>query len=829
MSPVLPRIFLASLKRRRLASALSLLAIALGVALGLAVQLIHDAALGEFGRGIRQLAGGADLQVIGPRTGFDEQLYFQLAQRAEVATASPVVEVDARMPGREGTLRILGIDVFRLAGIQPELMPSAEGNDTFATLRPEAVFLSAAARREFPGSAELMLQSGTTLQRLRIAGDVPGAAGQMLGVMDIAAAQERFGMLGRLTRIDLRLADGSNRAQAMRALQPLLPAGVVLRPADAAAGEAGVLSRAYRVNLTMLAAIALLTGGFLVFSSQLLSVVRRRREFAFLLALGMTRRSLMRGLLAEGAVLGLIGGTAGVALAYGLAALAFRFVGADLGAGYFSGLRPALAFSPLASAAYLLLGVLAGVAGTWVPAAASLRIPVARGLHAGEGASEALVARARPTAAAGFLLAAFLLCQLPPWQSVPASGYLAIACLLVTAVLLVPVATHRLTTLLQPRRSPVLRLATARLAAAPGQAMVASAGVVASVALAVAMAIMVSSFRSSVDHWLDAVLPADLYVRASLGSGSGFLTPADVARIAAVPGVASADAVRADSVRLDAQRPAVTLIARAVHGGWGLPLVAGSLTYEGNGQPAWISEAVADLHRLTVRQPLELPLAGEPQRFVVAGIWRDYARQNGSVVIDRQHYIQLTGDERINDLALRLAATAAPGRVAADIRQHFDADTLEIAVPAEIRRITLAIFDRTFFITYLMEAVAVLIGLFGVATTFAALSTSRRGEFGMLRHLGMARADIARLLAIEGAWTAGVGVLTGILAGLAVAWVLIEVVNRQSFHWSMDFHLPYLPVAAFGSGLVVLAAAVAVLAGRRAMSQAAVRAVREDW
>lgn len=402
MSVPLRRIFLASLLRRRLASALSLLAIALGVALGLAVHLIHGAALDEFGRGIRAVAGKADLQVVGPRDGFDEALFVTLARRPEVAAASPVLEIDARLPGREESLRILGVDLFRVLRVQPGLMPLADrgGEDLrFAALRPGVVFLSddAHQRLSAPGrstegealppalaDARIAVQSGVRSLVLEAGGRVPGASG-VLGVMDLGAAQQAFGRIGVLSRIDLRLAVGVSPATAQAALSALLPPGIALRAPEAAAGELGSLSRAYRVNLTMLAAIALLTGGFLVFSTQLLSVARRRREFALLRALGLVRAELMRGLLAEGAVVGVVGGLLGVALGHALAAGAFRLVGGDLGAGFFQGVAPQLAFHPAASLAYLLLGVVAGVAGTWLPARAAAAVAPARALRAGEG------------------------------------------------------------------------------------------------------------------------------------------------------------------------------------------------------------------------------------------------------------------------------------------------------------------------------------------------------------------------------------------------------------------------------------------------------------
>ncbi|ANQ85073.1 ABC transporter permease [Azoarcus olearius] len=835
LPPTFLPLFLASLLRRRLASALSLLAIALGVALGLAVQLIHDAALDEFGRGSRQLAGEADLQVEGGADGFDDALYVELAQRPEISAASPVLTVRAKLPGHSETLEIHGIDIFRAAEVQPRLLPRAAGEgERFAAFEEDALFLSAAARHwlaPLMAQERITVQVGLQTRTLHWRGDVPGAeGGQRWAVMDIAAAQRTFDRIGRLSRIDLRLAPGQDRARAEAALRPLLPAGVQLRSPEAASGELGALSRAYRVNLTMLAAIALLTGGFLVFSTQFLAVSRRRREFALLRALGLVRGELFRGLILEGAMLGALGGLLGVALGYALTALAFRHLGGDLGAGYFRGVVPELRWQGALVLGYLLLGVLAGVAGTLFPARAAARIAPARALHAGESeAALSLQAQPRARWILGLVAAAVAASLLPPANDIPLGGYTAVFAALCAAVLLLPASARRLPALLGTAASVPARLARARLAAAPGQAVVAGAGVVASVALAAAMAIMVSSFRASVDDWLTQVLPADLYVRASGANASGHIDDAALERIAATPGVAAVDAARVVELRLEADRTPVVLMARAVEGGWRLPLVAGSTANAGAMPVAWLSEAVADRYGKRPGDHMVLPLAGADHDFVVGGIWRDYARQQGAIVIERSAYLALTGDSRINDLALRLTPGHDPEAVAGALQAQFGTGALEIALPAELRRITLAVFDRTFLVTYLMEAVAVVIGLFGVATTFAALTTSRRGEFGMLRHLGLTRAEVGRMIALEGTLTACCGVLVGLVAGAGIAWILIEVVNRQSFHWSMDLHLPLAPLAGFALALVMLAALVARIAAARAMENSAVQAVKEDW
>ena len=824
-------VFLGSLARRRMATLFSFIAIVLGVALGMAVQAVHEAALNEFGRGLRALAGEADLQVVGPRGGFDENLYAMLASRPEVEAASPLLELEVKRTGTEETLQLFGVDVFALVGVTPVLLPRPSiMAERFATLADDSVFLSAAAQSALGLKAgdSVNFQAGTRSTSFKIAGDIPGAAeNRRLALMDIAAVQSRFGKLGRLTRIDLRLAEGVPPEAARSALQALLPAGVLIEAPEAAADQAANLSRAYRVNLTMLAAIALLTGGFLVFSAQALSVVRRRTEFAFLRALGLARHSLFAWLLAEGALVGLAGGLVGVILGHGLAWGALALLGGDLGAGYFSGLQPSLQFQPQVSAVYVALGLLAGIAGAWLPAREATTVSPARALKAGDEAA-LLGGRGHPWLGLALLGASLVACLIPPLDALPIGGYLAVAFLLAGGVMLLPALAAGIARLL-PQRGPVpARLAAARLGAAPGHAVVAAAGVLTSVALAAAMAIMVASFRDSVDQWLTQILPADLYLRAGQAKSSGYLDEALQARISAVNGVDRSSFTRHDNLRLVSGEAPVALIARPLAAdGSDLPLVGAVRT---GAQPAiWISEAMHDIYGWRPGQQVTLPLAGKAVSLHVAGVWRDYARQTGAVMIDLDDYRRLTGDLLVNDAAINLAPGAAANQVADALTALAGPGVLEIARPGEIRAISLRIFDRTFAVTYLLEAVAVAIGLAGVAASFAALAAARRREFGMLRHLGLTRRQIGWMLAQEGALAAGVGVLAGLLAGGAIGLVLIEVVNRQSFHWSMDLHVPWGSLAIFAAGLVALAALAAVLAGRQAMRQDAVLAVREDW
>ncbi|HXZ08566.1 MAG TPA: ABC transporter permease, partial [Paraburkholderia sp.] len=252
--------------------------------------------------------------------------------------------------------------------------------------------------------------------------------------------------------------------------------------------------------------------------------------------------------------------------------------------------------------------------------------------------------------------------------------------------------------------------------------------------------------------------------------------------------------------------------------------------HAGDPPPVWISEAMVDLYGMHPGQRVMLPLMGQRFTFLVAGTWRDYARQFGAIVMDEHDYRRLTHDTHVTDAALWLAPGVTPAAVIARLREGLAGGRqLAFAEPGEIRAASLKIFDRSFAVTYLLEAVAVIIGLFGIGASFGAQALARAREFGVLRHLGMTRRQIGAMLALEGALVALLGVLSGLTLGAGIAMVLIHVVNPQSFHWTMSLHMPWVLLVTLASTVVGAAALTALWSARAAMSVDAVRAVRDDW
>ena len=847
-------------------SAAAVCAVVLGVALAFAVHTINASALGEFAQALRSVSGQPDLQLRAAQGSLDEALFGRIATHPQVARANPALEVSVLALSESATnatptpLRLIGTDALLLPRMAPDLMPrpfASLESDRLLLFAPATVFLNAAARQALgldetlEKAPQLILQVGLQRLPVRVAGTV-AAGGAALAVMDIGAAQDLLGRIGDLSRIDVQLRPGALADRFRQDVQtaPDWPTGLLWAEPGDAAQSVSQLSRAYRVNLTVLALVALFTGAYLVFSVLALSVAQRAPQFALLAVLGATPRQRLLLVLTESLALGLVGSALGIALGTALAAGALQLLGGDLGGGYFSGTQPALQFSSTAAVIYGALGTGAALLGGWWPARAAQALPAAQTLK-GLGLSDTRT----PSGLWGLILIAASagLVWVPPVFGIPIAAYVSIALGLVGGIAILPwgvaLLLRGLQPLVQQRLLPLLALERARRAR--GTAAVAVGGVVASLSLAVALTVMVSSFRGSVIDWLDAVLPAPLYVQSAGARNSD--TPAFSAalatQIAQIDGVERVQGARHVSLLLAPARPPIVLIARPLgaEAVRTLPLIAPALPVPAGHIGIYVSEAVVDLWKVAPGQgfqpllesfrPLALQTHALAAPFFIAGVWRDYARQSGTVVIDSADYTRLTGDDRANDLwlwpregtdmaALQRAITAL---IAPSASTESAQGLLEFTAAQDIRTRSLQIFDRSFAVTYWLQAVAIGIGLFGVAASFSAQVLARRKEFGLLAHLGLTRRQILTVVAGEGAAWTTVGALAGVLLGLAVSVVLVHVVNPQSFHWTMELRVPWERLLALGLAVVAAGTCTAWLAGRAAAGQQAVLAVKEDW
>jgi len=843
---------------------LALLSVAFGIALGVGIHLVNKSALLEFGRAIDRVNGQASVQLVSPlgrSHGFDERLFdavFDQRESLGLSGVSPVLEIPTEQ------VLVLGIDLFRAARVSPALLPqvtqaASEARAGSPLFSDDAVFLTAAALRSLRVSVgeAVTLDFGGRSVVLRVAGEVPGVVGQPLAVMDLGLAQWRFGFVGRLSRIDLAVPSGRGQtaAQLARALKEEGWPVVMVRAEDRA-DRLSHMSRAYRVNLTVLALVALFTGGFLVVSAIGLSVLRQQAAFALLGALGAPRSLTGQWIFGQSLMVSVLGGFVGIGLGVLLAWLLLGIVGGDLGGGYFSDQTPPLAIAPLEFTVFLMISVLLGfIAG--LPGYLRVR---AQGPSVQMRAGQAETLQPGPVSlflALGLCLAGGVFSFLPPVWSLPLFGYAAIASLLFAGVLLVPWLVRLLFPLLADftvRRTGVSSsglLAVWRLAQAPGASAGITAGVVAAVSLTVAMAVMVSSFRDSVSLWLDRVLPADIYTSSRTQGYTPLFTQDHVDAVLALEGVARVERSRQMSLVWTPERPEVVLIARSLD--WNaphrsLPLVGALapdpfMATEGGRDPAperppvrvFVSEAMVDLYGLTAGShatlPMRDPRTGAPAQAWVAGVFRDYGRQHGAVVMYSDDYEQLTGDLGKSALSVWVVSGHSVDGVLAQMKALGGVFAQVSLISAQsLRELSLQIFDRSFALTYALELAALIVAVFAVASGLTAQVIVRRKEFALLAQMGQSLSQRMGLVAREALGLLVLAVAWGCLLGLLMSQILIHRVNPQSFHWTMKTSVPSLMILSLATAVVAIGLAAAVWSSARLLQQRLLTpALKEDW
>lgn len=829
--------------------AVAMFAVMLGVALALSIHLINESALTEFGSAVRSVNGQADLIIRASKGELDESVYAQIARHPDVHVVSPIIDVQTQVDGKP--LRVFGVDPLVASMTTPAMVAQVSGEvlrqGRSSWFDPSLVYLNAQAQRMLGTGLDsaLQLQSGLKKIKVRVGGAV-AAKGEAIAVMDIAGAQVAFDLVGKLSRLDVKLKEGRRTPALLASLR--LPEGVQAdTPADSAT-QASNMSRAYRINLTVLAMVALFTGAFLVFSTLSLSVTKRQQQFALLGVLGLSAKERLRLVLLESMTMGIIGSVLGIALGTGIAALTLSFVGGDLGGAYFAGSAPTLQWSWSTALLYGALGVLAATWGAVIPARAVQRIAPAQAL---KGASPPERSGKAMWIGPLLLLTGAALTRLPPVDGIPVWAYIAIACLMTGGIECVPGTVRVLIGLVMRAwpRHDLLRhvgvfVALERVRNMRQTATVAIAGIVVSLGLSIALTVMVSSFRGSITDWLDTLLPADLYVRTGLlneGSDTLHIDQAMLEAVGKVDGVKRVMGVRVTSINLRQGLSPVVLIARPLSGpandpAYRLPLIGEALAPRPGLVGVFVSEIIVDLYGARQGDTLNLPLRPglPPERVFVRGVWRDYAHQQGALIMDLYDYQRITGDMMVNDLALWLSPGMHPNQIEAGVReaakrQELDGNLLTFKEPENLRQSTLQVFDRSFSVTYWLQSVAMGIGLFGISASFSGQILARRKEFGLLYHLGFTRKQITNILAAEGAALTAVGALIGLALGLAVSVILVYVINPQSFHWTMEMRMPWARLQFLCLSMVAAGTLTAWLTGRSVLGRDVVHAVKEDW
>jgi putative ABC transport system permease protein len=729
-------------------------------------------------------------------------------------------------PGR--TLQLLGVDPFSEAPFRRYLGRgpgrSAGGLGTLVT-EPGAIVLSreTAAELGVGVSGTLALRANGRARPARVVGVIePDDARSRqalrgLVVADLATAQEILGRPGRLSRIDLVVPAGPEAERLLARVRTVLPPGAEVVRAAARSEFAGELTRAFDVNLTALSLLALLVGLFLAYNTMTFSVVQRRATIGMLRALGVTRAEIVGAVLAEALSLGLLatsfGLVLGVALGGGLVRLVTRTIN-DL---YFVVVVRDLSVSPAVLAKGAALGIGATLLAAIVPAVEASTAPPGAALQ--RVVLEARARRAAPRAAlaglavlAGGLLLAAVATRSLFWS------YAGLFAIVLGAALLTPIAMVGAARAAAPGLGWLLglpgRMAARGVVATLSRTGVAVAALMVAVAATVGVGVMIRSFRATVVRWLETSLVADLYVSAPTfrggRGGESTLDPAVIARLREAPGVEAVGTYR--GVRVASARGPTQLVALGIGPGsyrqfrflHGSPEAVWPAFQDGGA--AIISEPYAYRHGLAVGGELRFRTDRGERAFPIAGVFADYGSEQGVVMVSRRTYDANWDDRGVSSLGLVLAPGADPEAAAAALRARSGGDQdLLIRSNRALREASLEIFDRTFAITAVLRVLATAVAVIGVLSALMALQLERARELGVLRAQGLTPREVWRLVLAETGLLGGIAGVLAVPVGSGLALVLIHVINRRAFGWSIETTFP-ADVLLQAVGLAVLAA-----------------------
>ncbi len=818
------RLILRPLFRQPGRALLILFAVALGVASVVAIDLAGNAAAGSFHSSIETLAGKSTFEVTAAG-GVPDSVVARLAKLPYALRISPRIEDHAMVVATGQNVPLIGIDMIgaandaNLSRIEPAQVK--EGlrhiND------PDAIWVTRGLAKTVGVHLSLLIDDHTRTYVVR--GILPGSA-QVNGdaiLMDIGAAQAATGKLGRVDRILIRTPAQGDFATWENRLRAALPAGVLLNAQGAETAANRRMLAAFRWNLRVLSYIALLVGAFLIYSSLSVSVVRRRPDIGTMRALGASRNAVLLAFLAEAAAFGALGSLLALPLGRLLAAGAVRMLSTTVNALYVSSRPGPMSITAGSIALALVVGIGASCLSALAPAREASMVPPTEAMARGRREYDVEVQRKRDALIAlALAVCGVAATQAPEIGGKPMMGYLAALLFVAASALLTPFALHAAMSACSGLMRRLIGVEGLLASRSLGGSLRRTSVLVAALATAVAMmtsvGIMVGSFRQTVLTWMQNELPADLYLRPAGWSGGDqhpTMSPAIPDRIAQVPGVESVRRLRAYNIQYQGL-PATLAGAQPNPPGQQQSLQflsglrAGDVMRKlASGNFAVVSEPFANKHHVKPGMSITLPLGQQKVTFRILGVFYDYGDEAGLILVNWNTLLRYLPNPAPSNLAVYLAPGANLQQTRVAIQKAIGNSDVLLFSNREIRRQGIRVFDQTFAITYALQVISILVAVGGIAGSLVSIVIDRRREFGVLRFLGATGRQIRGLILVEAGLIGILASALGLALGVVLSLVLVFVINKQSFGWTIQFHWP---VAVLLSSMAIVYVAT-VLAG----------------
>jgi putative ABC transport system permease protein len=810
---------------------LTILAVAIGVAVVLAIDLAGTAAAGSFHSSMETLAGEYTLEIV-EAGGVPDSVVASIAKQPIPLRYSARIEDYATVVDSKETLPLIGVDMiaeadrYANAGGGEGGSGNASAKPTEAVLQqleePTSVWVGRSLKKKPDDAIELLINDEVRSCTVRGVYDDSNGNDSAI-VMDLAGAERALQREGRVDRILLKLPETVNAEEWRKRIAASLPVGVELRPQGTGTAENRKMLAAFRWNLRLLSYIALVVGAFLIYNTISVSVVRRRAEIGIVRALGASRGDVLMAFLGEAAGIGFAGVLVGIPLGRLLASGAVKLMAQTVDMLYVSSRPGVIALKESSIAAALLIGVGVSVASALGPAREAMQVAPVDAMARGRREYAARLNKWRDLGIAAVLgVLAAALSRLPAIGGKPVSGYVATILLIVAAAYAIPALVNVVSSVSTGLTRTLLGvealLASRSLVGSLGRTSVLVGALATAVAMMTSVGIMVGSFRQTVVSWMDHQLPADLYLRPA-GEASADRHPTLsvelMERIAKLPGVAAVDRLRAYEISYEGMPVTMASMDAQVLGPYdksnffsGRP-AAGVLS-ELIGQNAiLVSEPFTYKHNVKAGDWIELAMGESRARFRIEDVYFDYSSERGTILMDRGTLLKYMPDSAASNMAVFVAPEWKPEDVRREILDAAVAHRILVFSDRDLRTEAIRVFDRTFAVTYALEAVAVLVAVMGIAGALLALVIDRRRELGLLRFLGAGSGQIRKLILVEAGLLGLLANLAGFVLGYFLSLILVFVINKQSFGWTIRFHWP---VAVLCGALTVVYAAT-VLAG----------------
>jgi len=824
---ILRALVLRPIVHEKLRTIITIAGIAVGVAVVVAIQLANQSALRAFRESVDAVAGRANYQIASDLP-LNEDVLLGLQPLWQLGVRfAPVIDVEGVVQPRQLPVRLLAVDLlsdlhfrdYRYARI----LTSGSGSvATSASMylqlfRDDSVVLPATFARELGLGIgdQVTIDIGGTSAVMRIRGILqpqgPATAfNGAIAICDIAVAQKRFNFARRLSRIDM-LIPPQHETSVLQSIRKILPAGARIERPSRRNERVEKMLRAFRVNLFALAGIALLVDVLLVYNAVLISILRRRRDVGIVKTLGVSPRQIFIAFVSEGLLFGVLGSAAGIVLGKVLAVGILRSIGRTINNLYVTSAPEAITLTGGVIAAGLAVGTILSFVSALQPSFEAARVPPNTMIRPGlQQRVSARRERALMLLAIVSFIAAFGIAFLPPVHGIAVAGYTSVLFVVAGFSLLAPAVVRATSALMRPLLDRAFGivgvLSAASLPASLRRTAVASAALSVATGMMIAVALMVGSFRETVRIWVDQTVSSDMWLRPSKG-----LTNAQIAlfpdsisdELRKVPYIKSFDRTRGqdivygdgiitvgsgdfDVAARDGNLPMITpkspvralLDAVARHG-------------------VVVSESFSIKYRMEVGDKVTLPTVRGMRDFPITGIYRDYSNDRGTVIMDRAAYVETFADDRINTVVIFLKKGIDRDVARRDLELRFGPKYHAFVVTnGEVRNEVMRIFDQTFMITYALLAVAVIVAVLGIVNTLAALILERTRELALLRVTGMSVQQLRLMIVLESSLLGIASSVVGIVMGYILSLVLIYVINKQSFGWTIEFHTPVAIIAA---------------------------------